>query len=130
NRREQDERDRVATLRRLDEGSKPAPPAAPEEPPAPKDPLLVVNEQFREIYRLIRAEAIAHADPLVIVSGDDVILLHKGDRKPVAVVPPLYHELKTYAHVPLAAYLVTGSTPGSAEVPTARQQEMKKLLER
>jgi hypothetical protein len=129
-RHEQLELERVAALRRLDESPKPAPPVAPEEPPAPKDPLLGVNEQFRDIYRLVRAEAVAHADPIVVVSGDDLILLHKGDRKPVVAVPPLYHELKTYAHVPLAAYLVTTPEPGATEVPSVRQQEMKKLLDR
>src|SRR5207248_667403 len=104
-RREQADRERVAALRGLNETPKAAPPA-PDAPAESKDPLLGVNEQFRDIYRLVRAEAVAHADPVVLVSGDDLILLHKGDRKSVPVVPALYHELKTYAHVPLAAYLV------------------------
>jgi predicted HicB family RNase H-like nuclease len=96
----------------------------------PGDHLSRFNEQFREIYRIVRAEALGHASPIIVTSGDELIFVRNGDRKTVTYLPPIYHQLKAYSHVALAAYLVTGLDPGNTELPATRQIELKRLLER
>src|SRR5579859_564775 len=75
--------------------------------PAPPDPLRDLNDAFRAAYRSARQEAISSAGPVVVVSGDDLVLIRNGKRTPVTAVPPIYHELKVYDHITLAAYLLT-----------------------
>ena len=94
------------------------------------DHLTRFNEQFREIYRIVRAEALAHVSPVIVVNGDELVFLRQGDRKSVTYLPELYHQLKAYSHVALAAFLVTGLEPGNTELPATRQVELKRLLER
>lgn len=97
---------------------------------ARKDALGRFNDQFREIYRIVRAEALVSASPIVVASGDELILIHKDTRLPITYIPATYHDLKAVAHLPLAAYLVTGLEPGNTELPASRQFELKKLLDR
>ena len=49
---------------------------------------------------VIRKAILAHADPILIASGDDLVLLHKGRRTEVKVMPDFYHDLTTIAHAP------------------------------
>ena len=77
----------------------------PVTPPA--GPLEHVNNAFRAAYKSARQEALAAAGPVVVVSGDDLVLIRTGKRTPVTVIPPLYHDLKAFSHIPLAAYLLT-----------------------
>jgi hypothetical protein len=81
--------------------------------PIATDPLTDVNDSFRAVYRAARQDALTAGGPVVIVSGDDLILIHKGKRTSATVVPPLFHELKAYSHIPLAAYLM--ARPGFNE---------------
>jgi hypothetical protein len=94
---------------------RPGRPAAPrpDTPPAqataaepPADPLLALNDSFRAAYRNGRAETLAHAGPVVLVEGDDLVLLHDGRRSQVACIPAAYHTLKAVTHVPLALYVL------------------------
>jgi hypothetical protein len=82
------------------------PPAAHAEPPAkPADPLETLNDSFRAAYRRGRAETLAHAGPVILAEGDDVVLLSGGQREAVTYMPAAYHELKAVSHVPLALYV-------------------------
>jgi hypothetical protein len=80
-----------------------APPAA--APPAPEDPLVVLNQSFRTAYRQARADKLAHAGPLILASGDTLVLFRDGQRTEAEVTPPAYHALKAVDHVPLALYV-------------------------
>lgn len=127
-RHERWERDRLESLEELDRRGRAA--KEREDLQTRGDHLTRCNEQFREIYRIVRAEALAHASPVILLSGDELTFLRQGERKVVAYLPPLYHELKAYSHIALAAYLVTGLEPGNAELPATRQLEIRRLLER
>src|SRR5262245_32360868 len=84
-------------------------PAAKDTAPAaaPAGPLEQVNNAFRAAYKSARQDALIGAGPVVVVSGDDLVLHRAGKRTSLKVVPPLYHDLKAYSHIPLAAYLLT-----------------------
>jgi hypothetical protein len=79
--------------------------AAQAPPEKPADPLVTLNDSFRAAYRQGRAETLAHAGPVILVEGDDLVLLHDGRREAVAYMPPAYHQLKAVSHVPLALYV-------------------------
>jgi hypothetical protein len=79
---------------------------APSPGEARSDPLLTLNKAFRVAYAQARAQARDGARPVILVSGDDLILLRDSGRSEVEVIPPLYHTLKTVAHVPLALYVM------------------------
>lgn len=74
---------------------------------APADPLTDVNDAFRAAYKSARQDALASAGPVIVVSGDDLVLVRDGKRTSARVVPPVYHDLKAFSHIPLAAYLLT-----------------------
>lgn len=78
---------------------------------AASDALEALNNTFRVAYRGVREEAIAQTSPIIIVEGDELVLMHGGRRHAVTAVPRLYHELKAFAHVPLALYLMTRPGP-------------------
>jgi hypothetical protein len=79
---------------------------APAQPP---DPLLDLNQFFRAAYAQCRKELLAHSGPVILVEGDEVILLRDGKRTAVQVTPKLYHTLKAVSHVPLAVYVLLAS---------------------
>jgi hypothetical protein len=86
----------------------------PAEPgPESKDPLVQLNQAFRKAYASNRTIILAHTSPIVIASGDDLILYREGKRTEVKVTPTLYDDLKAIAHVPLAIYalLAPGRIP-------------------
>ncbi len=95
---------------------------------AATDALGRLNDQFRSIYRTIRAERLAATSPIVVAEGDDLVLVRDGERKRITVVPAIYHQLKSIAHVPLAVYLMTGLDK-TKEIPTERHPEITRCRE-
>jgi hypothetical protein len=93
------------------------PPAATK--PAPElDPLVALNQGFRAAYQDARNETLAKSGPIVILTGDELVLIHQGKREQARVIPGRYHALKTIAHVPLPLYVMFvpfGDGPVSAE---------------
>ena len=61
---------------------------------------------FRAAYAQHRATVLAAAGPVIIVSGDDLVLLHEGRRTQVRFSPAIYHTLKSYSHAPLALHVM------------------------
>jgi len=80
-----------------------------------KDPLLKLNQAFRKAYAANRKIVLTKTSPIVIASGDDLVLHRDGKRTEVKVTPPLYHDLKTIAHVPLAIYTLLAAGDVSTE---------------
>jgi len=79
------------------------------DPPAAEakaDPLVALNKAFRLAYAQARQEVVARTQPVILVSGDDLILLRRGKRTEVKVTPDSYHTLKAIAHVPLALHVL------------------------
>src|SRR5438093_12012429 len=74
--------------------------------PAAPDPLLELNKAFRKAYAGARKELLARSDPLILAEGEELVLVHKGQRSTARVVPEKYHTLKAVSHVPLAIYVL------------------------
>jgi len=75
-------------------------------PPGPPDPLVTLNQSFRDEYKRAKADALARSGPVLLSSGDSLILLRNGQREEAQIRPPLYHQLKAVAHIPLAIYVL------------------------
>jgi hypothetical protein len=70
------------------------------------DPLIDLNQAFREAYARCRQRLVNRSGPVIVVEGDNLVLLHNGKRRETKVVPDVYHTLKAVSHVPLAVYVM------------------------
>lgn len=94
-----------------------------------KDPLLdTLNNEFLEQYRQALAATLAQGGPVILEEGDNLILVHKGERSRVQVKPVEYHELKAVAHIPLALFVML-SFPQEAELSGDRLQRLQHYRE-
>ncbi len=84
-----------------------APAAAPN-----KDALVSLNDTFRTTYRETRAWRLSRLDPIIIVQFDDLHLVRAGQTRTEKFTPPIYHEYKSIAHIPLALYMKLAPLPG------------------
>jgi hypothetical protein len=82
-------------------------PLSPAQPAESANPLLEVNKAFRAAYAAARKDVLARTGPVILISGDDLVLLRDGRRTEAKVVPAIYHTLKTISHIPLAIYAMT-----------------------
>ena len=106
----------------LDSPLRPADPAAPprsvEVPSVPKtpDPLDAFNDGCRKHYAAARTALLAASGPVVWTDSDRLVLTHKGKREEAAVLPPVYHQLKSVSHAALGVFAVldagSGKPPG------------------
>src|SRR5262245_29399782 len=87
---------------------------SPAQPAEAANPLLDVNKAFRAVYAAARNDVLARMGPVILVSGDDLVLLRDGRRTEAKVIPAIYHTLKTVSHIPLAIYAMTAPV---ADVP-------------
>jgi hypothetical protein len=96
---------------------------------AEPDPLAQLNDAFRNHYAEARQATIAKAGPIVLVEGDNLVLLRNGKRSEVKVVPEQYHTLKTIAHIPLGVYVLTIGK-GEGTLDEARLAELKSFRDK
>jgi hypothetical protein len=80
---------------------------SPAQPAEAANPLLDVNKAFRAAYAAARKDLLAGTGPVILVSGDELVLLRAEKRTEATVVPAIYHTLKTISHIPLAIYAMT-----------------------
>jgi hypothetical protein len=81
--------------------------------PAPsRDALVSLNDTFRTTYRETRTWRLARLDPVIIVQFDDLHLIRAGQTRTENFTPPIYHEYKAIAHIPLALYMKLAPLPG------------------
>ncbi|BDU71424.1 hypothetical protein [Mesoterricola silvestris] len=74
------------------------------------DPLVEIDGAFHRAYAEARAGALAAQGPVLVVSGDSLLLYRGRVRVAEAVIrSPRYHRLKGLAHVPLAIRLSAGN---------------------
>src|SRR5262249_52177533 len=78
----------------------PAPPAPVTSPPtakpqasAPHDPLVVLNDDSRALYRRAKEAALARTGPVILVEGDALVLRDCDRRTEARFVPDTYHVL-------------------------------------
>ena len=77
--------------------------------PAPQgqtDPLVTLNNAFREEYSSAKTEALAKLGPLIIVEGVKAVLVLNGKKTEAEIQPPLHQALKAVAHIPFAVFLM------------------------
>jgi hypothetical protein len=68
--------------------------------------LGTLNDMFRNAYASSRKAVLASAGPVILVEGDNLVLVRDGKRTEARVIPEAYHALKAVSHVPLAAYVL------------------------
>jgi hypothetical protein len=76
---------------------------------APQAPLPALDAAFREAYHAARDRAFEQQGPVLLATGDQLVLYQ--DQTVVAearIRPERYHRLKTVAHVPLCVRLLAG----------------------
>lgn len=76
------------------------------EPAKSDDPLLSLNASFRKAHAAARKEMLSKCGPIVLLDGDNLILLHNGKRAEERCVPEIYHTLKAVAHTPVAVQVM------------------------
>jgi hypothetical protein len=89
------------------------------------DSLTALNDVFRQAYAGSRRRILTSDAPLLIRSGDTAALV-RGSRRAEAVVNvPVYHVVKTIAHIPLAIFV--GVTPGEEALDAERLKTLTEL---
>jgi hypothetical protein len=78
------------------------------------DALLALNEASRAAYRRAREEALAHCGPVVLLEGDDLVLVYGLYRTTAHITPDVYHTLKSISHIPLALHALLDGRAGGA----------------
>jgi hypothetical protein len=92
------------------------PPAEKGWGAAADDPLASLNDASRAAYRRAREEALARCGPVVLLEGDDLVLVYGLYRSKAHFAPDLYHTLKTISHIPLALHaLLAGRDEGALD---------------
>ena len=113
---------RIVVVAFLALGLTPPAPQAQEKP----EPLTSMNQVFRKAHAQARTAMLSKAEPIILVDGDDLVLLHKGKRHPARVVPEAYHTLKAIAHGPIAIHLLLAPY-GEAKIDDRRVDELRRL---
>jgi len=99
------------------------PSAGPAQPAA----LTALNDAFRAAYADAKRRTLAATAPILIVNGDNFVLLRTGSRLEANVGTPIYDPVKTIAHIPLAIYVTL--TPGDEAVEGDRLKTLAGLRE-
>lgn len=94
------------------------------------DPILTLNDAFRTAYADLRSEIIEETSPIIIHSGDKMVLIKDGVRTEAPALTPRYHVLKSVAHVPLAVYamLISGAGTRIDDPQLNRLREYRSLV--
>lgn len=87
-----------------------------------------LNDDFRVNYRSAKDQVLKQTTYVIVVEGDDVVLLHRGERSLERFTPAVYHSLKTVAHLPLGVFVTlsghTGHVPDPVVTRLVRTREL------
>jgi hypothetical protein len=97
--------------------------------PAQSSALTELNADFRKAYARSRQDLLCRSGPVLLVEGDDLVLLRNGRRSQVKVIPELYHTLKAVSHVPLAIYVLLAA-PTDGPIDEQRLADLRSYRER
>jgi hypothetical protein len=106
-------------------------PIAPSSSAAlePSDPLLALNEAFRDAYAARREAVLAHMGPVIAQIDDLLILRRGGQRFEGPARTRRYHELKAINHLPLALHVLLSGVRGALDEATRnRLAEFRRLI--
>lgn len=94
---------------------------------AQSDPLQTLNDAFRQAYAAAKQRTLDEASkgPLILVTGDTATLIRDAKRVQANVNAPLYHSVKTIAHVPLAVFVAL--SPGEGSLDPDRRKTVEHL---
>ena len=92
------------------------------------DPLAELNAANRAAYRFVQIEVLAKSGPIIVQSGDELILIHKGKRDEKTVIPKVYHDRKAIAHVSLGLWVLLA--PGDRDLDDMRREHLTTIRER
>lgn len=104
---------------------------ADQEPAPSPDPLVALNDAFRSAYRQTREAMLARSGPVILTEGDNLVLKKGGQRIEAPYTPPIYHVLKSFAHIPLALDVILAnhaSAPTIDESVAGELRRFQKLL--
>src|SRR5262249_42472465 len=76
--------------------------------PPPNEPFAAINVSFHETYTRLVEQVLAQLGdsvPVIVLIGDDAILLCNNAEQREQVIPPRYHELKTLGHLAFGVQL-------------------------
>src|SRR5262249_41411962 len=76
--------------------------------PPPNEPFAAINVSFHETYTRLVEQTLAHLGdsvPVIVLIGDDAILLYDKAEQRGQVIPPRYHELKALGHLAFGVQL-------------------------
>lgn len=75
------------------------------------DPALErLNGKFRELFAESLSHELRKTTPIILVRGDNLVLMANGERRMGTIVHSNYHDLKTIAHVPLTIFSVLNAS--------------------
>lgn len=86
-------------------------------------PLQLLNADFRVTYAEARARSLAAEGPIVLATGDELILFHDGAMERRVAIPSAYHDLKAVAHLPLAIFVTLHDRGGQLDESTRARLE-------
>jgi hypothetical protein len=94
------------------------------------DPLTTMNAAFRVAYADLRSQAIKDAGPVIIQSGESMVLIRNGVRTEAKATTPRYNVLKSVAHMPLALYvmLIHGADSSLDEAALSRLRDYRVMV--
>lgn len=75
------------------------------------DPMQALNVFFRATYAQARQNVLEHSGPIIVATGNRLILIDQGQRTVGTTVDRAYHDLKTVAHTPIAVYCALAREP-------------------
>ena len=75
------------------------------------DPMQALNVFFRATYAHARQNVLEHSGPIIVATGNRLILIDQGQRTVGTTVDRAYHDLKTVAHTPIAVYCALAREP-------------------
>jgi len=91
------------------------------------DSIIELNTLCREVYANARSHKLAESGAIIHVTGDALTLIHQGKHIEGSKVHHNYHDLKTFAHVPMAVYLCLGPY-GEGDLSRTQIDSLTKLL--
>ncbi len=75
------------------------------------DPMQGLNFFFRSAYAHARQDVLEHSGPIIVATGNRLVLIDQGQRTVGTMVGRAYHDLKTVAHTPIAVYCALAREP-------------------
>ena len=74
-------------------------------------PMQALNIFFRITYAHARQNVLEQSGPIIVATGNRLILIDQGQRTVGTMVNRAYHDLKTVAHTPIAIYCALAREP-------------------